>query len=527
MATNQKGVIDQPDAAALTADVSPELAAVRADRSFAGHPRGLSTLFFTEMWERFSFYGIRPMLIAFMIVSLADGGVFGFDRETSGAILGVYAASVYLTSLPGGWIADRWLGLQRAVFTGGCLIALGHISIALSGIAGKPVFFLGLILIVMGTGLLKPNVSAMVGDLYPDKGARRDAGFSIFYMGINLGATLGPLVTGFLRDRAGYHYGFGAAGVGMLLGVINYRMRAPKTLGPVGAQPKSGADATKVKLFCAAFCIAVVAVIGLATAGIINVNAKAVAHSMVYLEVGAAVLYFAYLFFFAGLDTDEMKRVAVIGVLFLFAAVFWSGFEQAPSSLNLFAKDFTERHLFGFEVPFEWLQVVNSFFVVVLAPVFAWVWTSLAARGVNPSSPAKFSAGLFFAGLGFLIMIPPVQSVVASGGALKVSMIWLTMSYILQTIGELSLSPVGLSSMTKLAPDKFSGQMMGVWFLAASLGNLIAGIVGGDVDPEKLDAMTPLFVRTTGSLFIGSVVLLLLVKPISKMMRNSSAAAGH
>src|SRR6201990_247132 len=226
MATHSKPVFDQPSAGTVTHDEPPpHLDPVIKDRSFFGHPRGLSTLFFTEMWERFSFYGIRPMLITFMIVAIADGGTFGFDRTTAGSILGIYAASVYLTSLPGGWIADRWLGLQRAVFCGGVLIALGHLSVALSGIFGKPVFFLGLVLIVMGTGLLKPNISAMVGDLYPDKGARRDAGFSIFYMGINLGATLGPLVTGFLRDRAGYHYGFGAAGVGMLAGVVLYRMR--------------------------------------------------------------------------------------------------------------------------------------------------------------------------------------------------------------------------------------------------------------------------------------------------------------
>src|SRR3954463_16749813 len=521
-------IVRQPNVTGVATDSPPpSLEKYTGDKGFFGHPRGLSTVFLVEMWERFSFYGIRPMLVTFMILALAGGG-FGFDRQTAGSIVGIYAASVYLTSLPGGWIADRWLGLRRAIWYGGLLIALGHISVAVSGIFGKPVFFLGLVLIVMGTGLLKPNISAMVGDLYPDKGARRDAGFSIFYMGINLGATLGPLVTGFLRDRAGYHYGFGAAGVGMLIGVINYRMRAPKTLGPIG----TGAGGTEgqkraVKIFCAAFCIAIVAVIGLASAGIITISATAVAHNMVYLEVGAALLSFAYLFFFAGLTKDEMKRVAVIGVLFVFAAIFWSGFEQAPSSLNLFAKDFTNRNLFGFEVPFEWLQVVNSFFVVALAPVFAWVWTSLAARGTTPSSPAKFSAGLFFAGLGFLIMVPPVREVVASGGVVKVSMIWLTMSYILQTLGELSLSPVGLSSMTKLAPEKFGGQMMGVWFLAASLGNLLAGIVGGDVDPNKLEVMTPLFVRTTASLFISMIVLLLLVVPIRKMMSTSSASAGH
>jgi POT family proton-dependent oligopeptide transporter len=526
MATPTGSVLDQPDAAALTADLPPEVVAVTSDRRFFGHPRGLSTLFFTEMWERFSFYGIRPMLIAFMIVALTQGGMFGFDRETAGAILGIYAASVYLTSLPGGWIADRWLGLRRAIWYGGLLIALGHISVAVSGVLGKPVFFLGLIFIVMGTGLLKPNISAIVGDLYPDKGARRDAGFSIFYMGINLGATLGPLVTGFLRGHGGYHYGFGAAGVGMLAGVITYRLRAKGTLGPLGMDASGTPEQRRtVKAVVLVFAVAVVAIIALASAGIITINPKAVAHNMVYLEVGAAALYFTYLFIFAKLTTDEMKRVAVILVLFVFAAIFWSGFEQAPSSLNLFAKDFTNRNLFGFEVPFEWLQVVNSIFVVALAPVFAWLWTSLDARGIAPSSPAKFSAGLFFAGLGFLIMVAPVKAVVASGGALKVSMIWLTVSYILQTIGELSLSPVGLSSMTKLAPAKFGGQMMGVWFLAASLGNLIAGIVGGDVDPEKLDAMTPLFVRTTGSLFIAAVACALLVVPIRRMMRESSSRA--
>ena len=518
-----------PQVGSVATDAPPPgLEKYTGDKGFFGHPRGLSTLFFTEMWERFSFYGIRPMLIAFMIVALSDGGVFGFDRPTAGAILGIYAASVYLTSLPGDWIADRWLGLRNAIWYGGLLIALGHISVALSGMLGKPVFFLGLIFIVMGTGLLKPNISAIVGDLYPDKGARRDAGFSIFYMGINLGATLGPLVTGFLRDRAGYHYGFGAAGVGMLAGVITYRLRAPGTLGPIGSGA-SGTPSQKrtVKITVGAICAALLAIIGLATAGTITIDPKAVAHSMVYIEVSMAVIYFAYLFFFASLTGDEMKRVAVIVVLFVFAAIFWSGFEQAPSSLNLFAKDFTNRNLFGFEVPFEWLQVVNSFFVVALAPVFAWVWMTLAKRNINPSSPAKFSAGLFFAGLGFLIMIPPVRAVVAANGALKVSMIWLTVSYILQTIGELSLSPVGLSSMTKLAPAKFGGQMMGVWFLAASLGNLIAGIVGGDVDPEKLEVMTPLFVRTTGSLFISAIVLLLLVKPITRMMSSSSASGGH
>src|ERR1051325_1246309 len=255
---------DQAQVGALTVDAPPGGFRPQDDKGFFGHPRGLSTLFFTEMWERFSFYGIRPMLIAFMIVALSDGGTFGFDRPTAGAILGIYAASVYLTSLPGGWIADRWLGLRRAIWYGGLLIALGHLSVALSGMLGKPVFFLGLVLIVMGTGLLKPNISACVGELYPDKGARRDTGFSIFYMGINLGATLGPLVTGFLRDRAGYHYGFGAAGVDMLAGVITYRLRSGSTLGQIGAHASGTPEQKRiVRAVAIGIPVLVVAVIAL------------------------------------------------------------------------------------------------------------------------------------------------------------------------------------------------------------------------------------------------------------------------
>jgi POT family proton-dependent oligopeptide transporter len=463
------------------------------------------------MWERFSFYGMQGILLIYLYYSASQGGL-GISTAVATGIVGAYGGAVYLSTILGAWISDRVIGPERTLFYSAIVVMFGHISLSLiPGLGGVGV---GLVLVALGSGGVKANATALVGSLYAEDDDRRDAGFSIFYMGINLGATLGPLVTGFLRDRAGYHYGFGAAGVGMLAGVITYRLRSPSTLGTIGMQATGTPEQKRtVKLVVATFAAAVIAVIALATTGVITINAKAVAHNMVYLEVGMAAIYFAYLFLFAKLTSDEMKRV-------VFAAIFWSGFEQAPSSLNLFAKDFTNRNLFGFEVPFEWLQVVNSFFVVALAPVFAWVWMTLAARGIVPSSPSKFSAGLFFAGLGFLIMVAPVRAVVASGGALKVSMLWLTASYILQTIGELSLSPVGLSSMTKLAPPKFGGQMMGVWFLAASLGNLIAGIVGGDVDPEKLEVMTPLFVRTTASLFIAAVLCALLVRPIRRMMQN-------
>jgi POT family proton-dependent oligopeptide transporter len=507
--------------------VPSEPAAPSSNRSFFGHPVGLSTLFFTEMWERFSYYGIRPLLVLFMSAALLDGG-FGFDRTTASAIVGIYAACVYLASLPGGWIADRWLGLRRAIWYGGVLIALGHLSIALSAIFAQSTFFLGLILIVAGTGLLKPNISAIVGDLYPEGGARRDAGFSIFYMGINIGALAAPLLTGYLGERVGWHYGFGVAGVGMVLGLITYKLRADRTLGTMGMQPSVGPEEqAKVKRYTMIGVGLLVAVVVAAMSGLFAINASAVAARMRDVMLAMAAFYFLYLFFFAGLTGDEKKRVGVIVVLFVFATVFWSAFEQAPTSLNLFAQDFTDRMLFGWEVPILWLQSVNSLFVIAFAPIFGMVWVALGKRGLNPSSPAKFTFGLVFAGLGFLVMVSAAEKVIESGSAVRVSMMWLSVSYLFQTFGELALSPVGLSSMTKLAPRKFVGQMMGVWFMAAALGNLIAGIVGGHVDPEQLDQMPLLFQRTAWSLFIAAAVLGALIIPIRRMMRESSAGDNH
>jgi POT family proton-dependent oligopeptide transporter len=479
------------------------------------------------MWERFSYYGIRPLLVLFMSAALLDGG-FGFDRETASAIVGIYAFSVYLASLPGGWIADRWLGLQRSIFWGGVLITAGHLAIGLSAVFAQSAFFLGLILIVAGTGLLKPNISAIVGDLYPEGGARRDAGFSMFYMGINLGAFLAPLITGYLGERVGWHYGFGAAGVGMALGLVTFRLRAGKSLGTIGTESSAAPEEqarTRNIVMIASTLIAVVVLAGLA--GMYTIDARVLAEQMVNVVLVMASLYFVYLLFFAGLTVDEKKRVAVIIVLFLFATIFWSAFEQAPTSLNLFAQDFTDRNLFGWEVPILWLQSVNSLFVITFAPIFAIMWTAMGRKGLNPSSPAKFAMGLLLAGIGFLVMVSAANNVISSGGVIKVSMLWLCASYLFQTLGELSLSPVGLSSMTKLAPKKFGGQMMGVWFMAAALGNLIAGIVGGNVDPEQLDQMPVLFQRTAMSLFIASAVLAALIIPIRNMMAKSSAGANH
>jgi POT family proton-dependent oligopeptide transporter len=496
-------------------------------KQFFGHPRGLSTLFMTEMWERFSFYGLRPLLVLFMTAALMDGG-FGFERTQASAIVGIYAASVYLASLPGGWIADRLLGLRRAILYGAVLISAGHISIGLSSfMGGKIPFFIGLVLIVLGTGLLKPNISAIVGDLYPESGARRDAGFSVFYMGINTGAFFGQIVTGSLGESIGWHWGFGAAGVGMLIGLAVFVIRSKTTLGDIGLHPTRDPDPkvqakreSQVKIATGAGLGLLLLVIILASMGVITIDPQVVGSYMTYVLVGLAVLYFAYLFIAGGLVGDEKKRVLVIGVLFVFAAIFWAAFEQAPTSLNLFAKDFTNRDFFGFLVPATWFQSINSLFIIIFAGVFAAFWTRLAKRGIDISSPIKFSLGLLFAGAGFFVMIFAANILVSSGGAVKVSPWWLVISYFFQTLGELLISPVGLSSMTKLSPRRYVGQMMGVWFLATSVGNLIAGLVGGHVDPEKLEQTPQLFTATTVALIVSAVVLGLLSIPIARMMKK-------
>ncbi|HEY8166971.1 MAG TPA: peptide MFS transporter [Gemmatimonadaceae bacterium] len=531
--TIEKGVFEQPQAGTITQDEPPPgLQQWTGDRGFFGHPRGLSTLFFTEMWERFSYYGLRPLLVLFMSATIVNGG-YGFDRTQASAIVGIYAAFVYLMSLPGGWIADRLLGLRRAIFIGAGLISSGHICIGLSGLGGpgggKVPFFLGLILIVCGTGLLKPNISAIVGDLYPEGGARRDAGFSIFYMGINVGAFLGQLVTGYLGEQVDWHVGMGAAGVAMLIGLTIYGLRQKKTLGPIGMVPAQDPDPIRqarqqrtVKTFVASFVTAVVLIFFLAASGAIELNAASIAKYMTYAMVSMAAAFFAFVFLAGRLNGAEKRRVAVIVVLFAFAAIFWSAFEQAPTSLNLFARDFTNRTVGGFQIPATWFQSVNPLMIILCAPLFAWLWVTLANRGTNLSSPAKFSLGLFLAGIGFLIMIFAANNVVASGGTALVAPWWLVTSYFFQSIGELCLSPVGLSSMTKLSPRKYVSQMMGIWFLASALGNLIGGRVGGHVDPEKLEQMPKLFTTTTISLMGAALLLALMIVPIRRMMKDSA-----
>ena len=516
---------DDVNAGATVTDTPPTL-----DTRFFGHPRGLSTLFFTEMWERFSYYGLRPLLVLFMSAALLDGG-FGFDRNQASAIVGIYAASVYLASLPGGWVADRILGLRRAIMYGAVFISLGHLSIGFASFAHSRVpFFLGLVLIVLGTGLLKPNISAIVGDLYPEGGARRDAGFSIFYMGINTGAFIGQLITGVLGEKVGWHWGFGAAGAGMLIGLITFAVRSRGTLGDLGLEPSKHPDPVvqdrqlrNGKRALGAGLAVLALVVVLSAMGMISLDPQVIGRNMTYVLVGMAVVYFVTVFATGGLNADEKKRVVVIAVLFFFAAIFWSAFEQQPTALNLFARDFTDRQVGGFEVPATWFQSVNSGFIILLAPVFAWIWVALARRGFDLSSPAKFSLGLFLTAIGFVIMLAASKIVLAGGATTRVAAWWLVSSYFFQTLGELAISPVGLSSMTKLSPRKYVGQMMGIWFLATAVGNLIAGLVGGGVDPERLEQMPKLFTLTTVFITGAAVALALMIVPIRRMMATAKS----
>ena len=523
---------------------------------FFGHPRGLSTLFYTEMWERFSYYGMRAILTLYMTKSLAEGGL-AFDEKYASVIYATYVSSVWYLPLIGGWLADKIFGARRAVLIGGIIIACGHYSMAINTLG---TFYAGLILIACGTGFLKPNISSMVGQLYGGTDERRDAGFSIFYMGINLGAFLSPIVVGFLaqapafRDfisslgfspNSAWHWGFGAAGVGMTLGLIQY-------LFPISVKIKPSIKRyfAFVIIFEVFFAItgwflgwpgSVRSILGLMFGliaafivnrlkaqsdeskfprdksiwvikehGLRNVGkpptkqtssdvSESKSEKLDVVTLGLAVvggvvgtalgLYFgdagflsalfpAVVGFFAGyligitrlLNGDELKRVLVIFILFLFSIFFWMTYEQAGSSLTLFADRLTATTILGWQYPSSWFQSVPAIFVIILAPVMAAIWQGLGHR--QPSSPGKFTIGLFFAGMAFVV-IAFASTLVGQG---RVSPMWLVVVYFLQTIGELCLSPVGLSTVTKLAPARMLGLMMGVWFLSISIGSYIAGL---------------------------------------------------
>ena len=479
------------------------------------------------MWERFSYYGMRALLILFMTAPIAAGGM-AMSAANAGAIYGTYTAMVYLLTLAGGWVADRLIGLRRAVFWGGVLIMSGHICLALPSVG---TFYLGLVLVVLGTGMLKGNISALVGHLYTPDDVRRDAGYSLYYTGINTGGMLGPIVCGWFAQQpafkemlagwgmapeSAWHFGFGAAAVGMFFGLVQYSL-GRRHLPAAGDRPlgiNSAEEASRAKTmfvrYAGGLALVVAILAGLSTAGTIGITPGGIATTVDILLFVVTVGFFAWLFAANNWTPEERRRLVVVVVLFLGATAFWAVFEQAGSTLNLFADRSTSNSLFGIDFPSSWFQSVNSLFIVLFAPVFAWIWLKLGSR--NPSSPAKFSLGLFLQAAGFALMI--LAGTAAAGGT-KVSPIWLILFYLLATFGELCLSPVGLSAMSRLAPERVGGLMMGVWFLASSVGNKIAGRMGGLYESMSL---TSIFAINTILPLVFALVLAGLVGPIRKML---------
>jgi proton-dependent oligopeptide transporter, POT family len=427
-----------------------------------GHPRGLATLFFTEMWERFSYYGMRALLMLYMVGSTIQPGL-GFAEGKAAHIYGLYTMLVYLMGIPGGYLADRFLGHYRAVLIGGIIIACGHFSMAVPGL---PFFFLGLGLIIVGTGLLKPNVSTIVGTLYTADDPRRDAGFSLFYMGINLGAFISPLVCGWLGQKINWHIGFAAAGVGMVFGLIQY-VAGKKYLHPVSQQPTPPTEAV--------------------------VGATRLAHEQ------------------STFTREDWARISAALILTFFSMIFWAGFEQAGSSMNLFADRATRLMMGGYTFPSSWFQSAEPMFIIIFSPVFAWLWLKLGR--FEPSSPLKFTLGLLFLSLSFLLIVPAARIFDASHQ--RVSPWWLVGLYFLQMIGELCLSPVGLSMITKLSPARTVGLMMGVWFLATGLGNYVAGWAAGFLENRPFSEVFMLAFMTAA---VATLVLSILIVPIRRLM---------
>ncbi len=492
-----------------------------SEKTWFGHPRGLATLFFTEMWERFTFYGMRALLVLFMTAAVADGGLGIGDKDAT-AIYGLYLGCVYLFALPGGWIADRLIGQRNAVLLGGAIITLGNLMLAGGN---TTVFFIGLVVIVLGVGLLKPNISAMVGQLYRDRpSGERDAGFLIFYMGINIGGMMAPLLVGTIGEKVSWQAGFVVAAVLMVLGLIQFwvwrdtlpaESAVPATTDPV--------ERSRAKLMLVVGGVILAVAVAAALQGWIPLNPVALGEYTGMAMVAIAIYFFGYVFLFGKLNAEEFKRTIVIVVLFLGAATFFMGFELAGSTFNLFARDFTDRSFLGGffadgQHPASWYQSLNPIFVVLFSPVFAALWVNLGRRNLEPSIPVKFALGLIQMALGFVVIAFAAGLVVKGGEGTKVLPVWLLLTYMLHTFGELCLSPIGLSAVTKLAPPRFTSQMMGTWFAGTALGNLLSGLIAGHLGAEDIAHAPDRFMMIfflAGSL---GIVLLLVARPIKKLM---------
>ncbi len=490
---------------------SVKLSAPPARGPFASQPRGLSTLFFVELWERFSYYGMRALLVLFMVTPRAEGGL-GLGTGEAATLYGSYTMAVYMLSIAGGFIADRVMGARAAVLVGGSVIALGHYALA---IPAEPAFYAGLVLVALGTGLFKPNISVLVGALYTPQDERRDAGFSLFYMGINIGAFIAPLVTGFLAQSAwfkawlsaqgldpasSWHWGFGAAGVGMTLAILIFALRS-RQLGNIGAAPDSE-PGTGLKI------IGVLA----GTVLLMGLALLSDAEGWTGLRWMFLALPLAAVAAFGWRDDENQRRFAAVAVFFIASMLFWAIFEQSGVSISLFADKLTRSEVAGFTIPSSWFQSLNAFFVIALSPFFAWLWTRLGDR--QPSSAVKFALGLGFLSASFLLMVPAAQLTVEG----RVSPLWLVGLFFLQTVGELLLSPVGLSLMTRLAPAGLTGAVLGLWFLGAAFGNKLAGVLGSSFQSEDPHALAGFFLQQAVFVMAAAALLLCLVPWIKKLM---------
>lgn len=473
--------------------------------AFFGHPKGLQTLFFTEMWERMSYYGMRVLLVLYMVASMENGGL-AISVAAAGAIYGLYTGSVYFMGLPGGWIADRLIGGQKAIWYGGITIMIGHIILA---IPVDGTFFIGLIFVVLGTGLLKPNISAVVGQLYSIEDKRRDAGYAIYYMGINLGSFIGYIVCGYLSTAYGWHWAFGAAAVGMAIGLIQYRQTIGNLEG-VSAEPTArlteAGDRNSYRVI-GTFLLVLALVTWMMMTGKLVFDPVELAGSVAIIFTVVFVIYFAAVYFRGNLNGREKRGMLALLLVCIASACFWSGFEQAGSTLNLFAQNYTDRMIGDFEIPTGWFGSANALFIVLLTPFFAALWINLGKRMVTPAYGIKCAIGLMIMASGFIVMFYAAQ-IAASG--LKAAPFWLILVYFLHTVGELCLSPIALSAVSKLAPRRFIGQMMGVFVLTYSIGNIIAGLLSGNFDPNNVAEMPNLYLQiATFSIGIGAVILLI------------------
>lgn len=454
------------------------------NKTFFGHPMGLSTLFASEMWERFSYYGMRALLVLFLTATFASGG-FEMAELEAFTIYGIFTGLVYVTPIIGGVLADKILGQRKTIYIGGLSMAIGQFLLAISASMHgsdtgmefrQTVFFAGLGILILGNGFFKPNISTMVGELYDNNDPRKDGGFTIFYMGINLGAFLSPLVAGKLGEQVAWHYGFLSASAGMLIGTVWFLFRS-HTLGNIGMPPKVKAERNRLVINdWVSIVLYVVGIVVLVSGIILGWGAipSAVSTTIIYVVAIGGTAYLVTSIFRGTKGKTEWSRVGVILVLAVFNIFFWSGFEQAGTTFNIFARDNTQRLVGSYEIPASWFQSINALFIIMFAPLFSILWTKLDKYKLNPNTPMKFAWGMSLLALGFVVMAIAYTKSTGGGNILLISPLWLTLVFMLHTFGELCLSPIGLSMVTKLSPPKLVSTMMGVWMGSYAAGNFVA-----------------------------------------------------